>query len=188
MQQKDAVDKLPSFAQGWLSYEGKEAVQTIPQKAKKIKDLIHYYQNIIDDNKEIEEEVRYSLVNKVPMINIELVVNLVMVMAPVHEEKDRLRQLERALLLRKKQKVPAGSITDVDIECAKATPIRSLITVRKDGKAKCLWHDDKNPSMHVYPDHVYCFSCARHGDAIDVTMAQQNISFIEAVKVLTKKV
>lgn len=32
----------------------------------------------------------------------------------------------------------------------------------------CPFHEDKNPSMHVYDDGKFkCFSCGRHGDVID---------------------
>jgi DNA primase len=37
-------------------------------------------------------------------------------------------------------------------------------------KARCVApdHQDNDPSMHVYEDHVYCFSCGFYGDVTDV--------------------
>ena len=34
------------------------------------------------------------------------------------------------------------------------------------GKAICPFHADKRPSMKVYADGYYCFSCGNGGDAI----------------------
>lgn len=36
----------------------------------------------------------------------------------------------------------------------------------KRGKAICPFHTDKRPSMKVYADGYYCFSCGNGGDAI----------------------
>lgn len=68
---------------------------------------------------------------------------------------------------------------------AKAYPIDSLIEFRQ-GKARCLWHHEKTGSMHYYDEsnRVYCFGCSKGGDAIDVYMAMNGVSFKEAVEKL----
>jgi DNA primase len=40
----------------------------------------------------------------------------------------------------------------------------------RGGKARCVARDhrDANPSMHLYDDHVHCFTCGFHGDVVDV--------------------
>ncbi len=40
----------------------------------------------------------------------------------------------------------------------------------KGNKAHCLApeHQDANPSMHLYDDHVHCFACGFHGDVTHV--------------------
>jgi len=45
----------------------------------------------------------------------------------------------------------------------------------RGGKARCVApdHEDADPSMHLYGDHVYCFSCGFHGDVVDVWAAMQ---------------
>jgi DNA primase len=70
-----------------------------------------------------------------------------------------------------------------DVEKAREYPIDNLIKVH-GSKALCIWHADKNPSMHYYKEsnHVYCFSCGKHGDVIDVYRHINNCSFKEAVK------
>src|SRR5829696_3371794 len=41
------------------------------------------------------------------------------------------------------------------------------------GKAHCVapGHQDNDPSMHAYDDHVHCFACGFHGDVVDVWAA-----------------
>ncbi|MDP9480373.1 MAG: toprim domain-containing protein, partial [Actinomycetota bacterium] len=36
-------------------------------------------------------------------------------------------------------------------------------------------HADRTPSMHVYDDHVHCFSCGFHGDVVDVWGVQKGL-------------
>jgi transcriptional regulator with XRE-family HTH domain len=45
----------------------------------------------------------------------------------------------------------------------------------RGGKARCVApdHEDSDPSMHLYGDHVHCFSCDFHGDVVDVWAAMQ---------------
>lgn len=49
-------------------------------------------------------------------------------------------------------------------------PLVQLVEPGKGGKAHCVapGHQDNNPSMHVYEDHVHCYSCGFHGDVTDV--------------------
>lgn len=34
----------------------------------------------------------------------------------------------------------------------------------RTGKVSCPAHADKTPSLHLYQDHFYCFSCGANGD------------------------
>jgi hypothetical protein len=45
------------------------------------------------------------------------------------------------------------------------------------GKVRCPFHDDANPSCHIYDDHYHCFACGAHGDAISWLMAVEGLSF-----------
>lgn len=72
------------------------------------------------------------------------------------------------------------------IEKAKLYPVDKLVTfVRR--KALCVWHQDSDPSMHYYPkkNNVWCFSCERGGDAVDVYQAMKECSLKEAVEYLS---
>lgn len=60
--------------------------------------------------------------------------------------------------------------------------MRTLVTPglpTKEGKptkTNCFWHQDrKTPSLYVYPDHLYCYSCEVHMDALDYVAWQQNL-------------
>lgn len=71
-----------------------------------------------------------------------------------------------------------------EIERANQYPIENLVKFVR-GKAPCIWHKEKTPSMHLYPDnHVYCFGCSKGGDAIAVYMTLKEAGFEEAVKSL----
>ena len=60
----------------------------------------------------------------------------------------------------------------------------SLVKKGKDYLAKCPFHDDTNPSMHVSPDKQIfkCFVCGTSGNAIGFVMKYEHLSFKEAMK------
>ncbi len=70
--------------------------------------------------------------------------------------------------------------------------ISDYIPIEQKGKnyfAVCPFHDDHNPSMSISPDkQIYtCFVCGAHGNVFTFIMDYENISFIEAVKVVANK-
>ena len=78
----------------------------------------------------------------------------------------------------------------VDIQTLKArVDLRTLVQethpVVKGSKTHCLWHDDRHPSLHIYPDGYFCFACGASGDHLDWLTATRPLSFQEAVDVLT---
>lgn len=78
------------------------------------------------------------------------------------------------------------AITDAMVATAKAVPIDTLVKVNRAHKALCVWHEDKNPSMHYYKrgNRAKCFACGARGDAIDVYCAVYGVTFKEAVKAM----
>ena len=50
------------------------------------------------------------------------------------------------------------------------------------GMCRCLFHDDRTPSMKLYDDHFYCFGCGASGDVIDLTGRVLNLSPKETVE------
>jgi len=73
----------------------------------------------------------------------------------------------------------------MELERAKSYPIDRLIKFTRL-KAKCIWHNDNNPSMHYYKkkNKVYCFSCKKGGDVFDVVMQLNNCNLKEAISFL----
>lgn len=70
--------------------------------------------------------------------------------------------------------------------------ISDYIPIERKGKnyfAVCPFHDDHNPSMSISPEkQIYtCFVCGAHGNVFTFIMDYENISFIEAVKIVANK-
>jgi hypothetical protein len=71
------------------------------------------------------------------------------------------------------------------IQRAREYPIKDLVEFNRAGFALCLWHTEKQPSMHLKDNRVYCFSCgAPWKDSIDVYMQIYGVDFRTAVKAL----
>lgn len=49
-------------------------------------------------------------------------------------------------------------------------------------KALCPFHDDRRPSLQIYPDGYHCFVCGAHGDAIDLVQHMRNCTKPEAAE------
>jgi DNA primase len=74
-------------------------------------------------------------------------------------------------------------------------PIADVITargvaLRESGAhlvGRCPFHEDEHPSLAVYPDtrSFYCFGCNAHGDVIDFVRRADNLSFRDALELLT---
>lgn len=66
--------------------------------------------------------------------------------------------------------------------------IERYTRLRKSGQrfsGKCPIHNDKNPSLIVYPDgHWHCFGCGKGGDVISFIEAIENTDFRGAVTIL----
>ena len=55
------------------------------------------------------------------------------------------------------------------------------LIVTKTGMTLCPFHEDRHPSLRLYDDHFYCFTCAAHGDVIDLTAKLLGVSIQEAI-------
>lgn len=102
------------------------------------------------------------------------------------EEKneEELHRLQVKLRLCLPVKEGSGLLSPADIAMAKQKPISALLRVPISKKVVCLFHDDKNASMHIYGSRYHCFSCQADGDVIDITMKMKNCSFTAAVRFL----
>jgi len=70
--------------------------------------------------------------------------------------------------------------------------ISDYVSLKKKGKnywGCCPFHNENTPSFSVTPDKgfFYCFGCQTGGNVFNFLMKVENITFIEAVKLLAKK-
>ena len=70
--------------------------------------------------------------------------------------------------------------------------VEEYLTLRKAGvnyKGICPFHDDHTPSMVVSKSRqtFHCFVCGKHGDVIEFVKEHENLTFMEALRVLAKK-
>lgn len=82
--------------------------------------------------------------------------------------------------------VPDNLLTSGEIARAKLIPIGTFLKVPSHKKVQCLFHADKNPSLHIYGNGYHCFVCGAHGDVISVVMKLKSCSFTHAVRFLLK--
>ncbi len=66
------------------------------------------------------------------------------------------------------------------------------INLKRRGRTyvcNCPFHSEKTPSCTVYPDtqSFYCFGCGAGGDIISFTMRMENLSYMEAVRLLAQR-
>lgn len=80
--------------------------------------------------------------------------------------------------------VSKNGFTEEELARAKMVPIDSLIKVGRNKKALCPWHSDRNPSLTVKDNRVWCFPCDRGGDVIDLYMVLNGCDMVTAVKAL----
>lgn len=85
------------------------------------------------------------------------------------------------------QKGPNGSrVTDADIVRAREYPIEKLIEVGPGGKVLCPFHSDTRPSATIKGNFFWCYTCSTWADSIKWKMEIDKLSFVEAVKYLSR--
>jgi DNA primase len=64
-----------------------------------------------------------------------------------------------------------------------------LTRAGREFKACCPFHTEKSPSFYVNDEKQFyhCFGCGAHGSVIDFVMQSDNLSFIDAVKMLAQQ-
>lgn len=70
--------------------------------------------------------------------------------------------------------------------------VGSYVQLKRKGRlysGLCPFHSEKTPSFYVYPDtqSFYCFGCGAGGSAISFMQKMDNISYVEAVKLLGER-
>ena len=101
------------------------------------------------------------------------------------EIREEINFVEENMHWEPKEVQGSDSITESDIQAAKAYPITQLIDFT-NGTAFAWCHDDNRPSLaHLSRlNKVKCFPCNKTFDTIDVLVERDGHTFISAVKEL----
>ena len=89
-------------------------------------------------------------------------------------------------------KIPEKTLEEIRDKLDIVDVVSRYIDLRPSGsnfKALCPFHDEKTPSFVVSPEKqiFHCFGCGASGNVINFVQKIENISFIEAVKMLAKE-
>jgi hypothetical protein len=100
-------------------------------------------------------------------------------------DRDRLCSLRyklRNIVMAEEMPDRMVQVTDAEIEAARTVPLDKLIKpLPRSRKIRCPYHREKTPSFHVY-ERGYCFGCGVTIDAIQWSIDQLGLSFVDAVK------
>ncbi|MGC8658592.1 MAG: DNA primase [Desulfomonilaceae bacterium] len=89
-------------------------------------------------------------------------------------------------------RIPESKIAEIAAAADIVRVISGYVELKKAGKdyrGICPFHGDKDPSFYVSPQKgiFHCFGCAAGGSVFNFIMRIENLSFIEAVKLLAQK-
>ena len=79
----------------------------------------------------------------------------------------------------------ATNLVDLVSETVALTPTRN----GTDYVGLCPFHEDRNPSFHVYPDRqsYRCWPCQKGGDCFSWVMEIEGVEFPEAIRMLANR-
>jgi len=88
--------------------------------------------------------------------------------------------------------IPDNKIDEIRLAADIVEVIGGYLTLKKRGRnyiALCPFHEEKTPSFSVSPDKqiFHCFGCGKGGNVFTFLMDHENLTFIEAVKVLADR-
>lgn len=89
-------------------------------------------------------------------------------------------------LIEMKKKYSHPKPKETDLISLKQIPIDRFISFNSSGMAKCIFHNEKTPSMKYYKksNTVHCFGCGKTADVIDIVRELNKCTFKEALKIL----
>ncbi len=88
--------------------------------------------------------------------------------------------------------IPREYIDELRQRCDIVEVVQSYVQLRGHGRTQtglCPFHNEKTPSFVVYPEtqSFYCFGCGAGGDIINFIKRINNVSYVEAVKILASR-
>ncbi|MEE9441463.1 MAG: DNA primase [candidate division Zixibacteria bacterium] len=89
-------------------------------------------------------------------------------------------------------RIPENKIDEVRMAADIAEVLSGYLPLKKRGRnfmALCPFHDEKTPSFSVSPEKqiFHCFGCGKGGNVFTFLMEHENLSFIEAIKLLADR-
>lgn len=83
-------------------------------------------------------------------------------------------------------------LDELKAACPIETVMGSYVNLIRRGRTyvcNCPFHSEKTPSCTVYPEQqsFYCYGCGAGGDSITFIRRMENLSFMEAVEMLSKR-
>ena len=163
--------QLKKMAESWrLPYDPLE----VPQTKKEIDAIL----------KQLDESADYFLNRQRELVSRGFATDHIEVIFEMINNRRQYWEKEKQLFAK-----PKRNGVDDDVARAKQVHIGRYVKFNNSGFARCLWHEEKSPSMKYYSDRnkVYCFSCNAHKDVIDVVMEQNRVNFKEAVRLILGK-
>lgn len=88
--------------------------------------------------------------------------------------------------------IPSETIDKILAATDLVALIGSYIPVTRVGpgyKALCPFHPEETPSFHINPvrQFFHCFGCGKTGDAITFVRERENLTFLDAVRMLAAR-
>lgn len=88
--------------------------------------------------------------------------------------------------------LPESFLADLRYKSDIEETISRYTTLKRAGrnlKGLCPFHNEKTPSFVVYPESqsFYCFGCGAGGDVVNFVRKIENISYMEAIKMLAER-
>ena len=88
---------------------------------------------------------------------------------------------------------PQPFIDDLKLHANIVTVVQEYVSLKRAGtvyKGLCPFHSEKTPSFTVNPDKgfFHCFGCQKGGDVLRFVELQENVDFVDAVKMLAAKI
>lgn len=153
--------------------------ENILEEAKKSKKrfyeaVIAELEIAIEKNRELYREISHDENNHwmLPMV-----VNV------SHDMKKRIIRYKTAIEYQNSNR--DDLITDDDIQKAKEYPIKQLLEIGRNGRAKCIFHSGEDFNLGIKNNFAHCFVCGESGDVIKVYRTIHGCGFVEAVRALS---
>ncbi len=75
-------------------------------------------------------------------------------------------------------------VTQEMVERAKQYPIKQILEIGPNGRAKCIFHQGEDYNLDIRKNFAYCYVCGEAGDVIKVYRGKTGATFREAILAL----